>query len=458
MRIILMISCGLVLLITTVAQAASRPPNFVIIFTDDQGYQDVGCYGSPLIKTPNLDRMAAEGVRFTDFYSANSVCSPSRAALLTGCYPTRVNIPNVLFPQHRIGLHPDEITIADLLKTRGYATACLGKWHLGHLPEFLPTRQGFDFYYGIPYSNDMTIDPKAPLANDVVLREGVTEQAIRSGDPVKNWVPLMRNEEVIEYPVDQTTLTERYTDQAIRFIEAHRERPFFLYLPHTMPHIPLFVSEQFEGRSSRGLYGDVIEEIDASVGRLLDTIRTLGLDEQTLVIFTSDNGPWKLDRGRGGSAEPLRGFKFSTYEGGMRVPCIMRWPGTIPAGETCREIAGTIDFLPTLATLAGVDPPADRVIDGRDLTALLKNPANTPSPHDRYYYYRGRALQAVREGPWKLRLTNQGAELFHLQEDISETTDLSAQQPERVAALRQAITVFDQQLRANARPAGEAGL
>ncbi|MFP6612191.1 MAG: sulfatase, partial [Pirellulales bacterium] len=298
-----------------------RLPNFVIIFTDDQGYQDIGCFGSPKIKTPNLDRMAGEGMKFTDFYSANAVCSASRAALLTGCYPPRVSISGVLFPRHKVGLHPDEITIADLLKQRGYATACIGKWHLGHKPEFLPTRQGFDSYYGIPYSNDMMIDPTMDLADGCVLRQGMTAERIRQEKPKRNWVPLLRGAKVIEYPVDQSTLTKRYTDEAVQFIKTNRSKPFLLYLPHTMPHIPLFASPQFKGSSARGLYGDTIEEIDWSTGQILETIKSLGLDEQTLVIYTSDNGPWKLPNGRGGNAEPLRGYKFQTYEGGMRVPC-----------------------------------------------------------------------------------------------------------------------------------------
>jgi len=329
----------------------SKSPNFIIIFTDDQGFEDIGCFGSPKIKTPHLDKLAAEGRKFTSFYSANSVCSPSRASLLTGCYPVRVSIPGVLFPRHEIGLNPDEITIADLLKSKGYATSCIGKWHIGHKPKFLPTRQGFDSYYGIPYSNDMTIDPEANLAADIKLREGFTLDRIRNEKPKKDFVPLMRNEEVIEYPCDQTTLTKRYTEEAVKFIEENKNKPFFLYLPHTMPHIPLFASEKFKGKSERGLYGDTIEEIDWSVGEIMKSLRDNNLDENTLVIYTSDNGPWKLKGGRGGSAHPLRGFKFQTYEGGMRVPCIMHWKGKVLAGSSCDEIAATIDLLPTIAGL-----------------------------------------------------------------------------------------------------------
>lgn len=438
------------------SHAAPAKPNFVLIFTDDQGYEDIGCFGSPLIKTPHLDQMAKEGRKFTSFYSANSVCSPSRAALLTGCYPTRVNIPGVLFPRHDIGLNPDEITIADLLQSQGYATACIGKWHLGHKTRFLPTRQGFDSYFGIPYSNDMTIDQAAPLADDIVLREGWTAERIKSEKPKKNLVPLMRNEKVVEYPADQTTLSKRYTEEAVRFIAANKEKPFFLYLPHTMPHIPLFASEQFKGKSKRGLYGDTIEEIDWSVGEILKVLKTHGLDENTLVIFTSDNGPWKLNGGRGGSAFPLRGYKFSTYEGGMRVPCIMRWPGRIPAGTTSDEIAATIDLLPTFAKLAGTSAPSDRVIDGKDILPLLTAAADdAKSPHEAYFYCKGKNIQAVRRGKWKLRVEGKNKiELFDLTADISETTNLAKKEPATVAALRKLMQEFDANLKANDRPAG----
>ena len=464
------------LLLLMSSAAAAAPPNIVLIFTDDQGYQDLGCFGSPLIKTPNLDQMAAEGMKFTDFYSANSVCSPSRAALLTGCYPTRVSVPGVLFPRHDVGLNPTEITLAELLKQRGYATACIGKWHLGHKPSLLPTRQGFDTYFGIPYSNDMTIDPAAPLAEDVVLREGVTKEMVRTEKPKKNWVPLMRDERVVEYPCDQSTLTQRYTAEALKFIRKSQQQPFFLYLPHTMPHIPLFASEKFAGVSERGLYGDTLEEIDWSVGQVLATLKELQLDENTLVIYTSDNGPWKLSNGRGGSADPLRGFKFQTYEGGMRVPCLMRWPGRIPAGEVCGEIAATIDLLPTIAKLADVEPPTDRVIDGRDILPLLEGRDGATTPHEYYYYYRGNRLEAIRSGPWKLRRAapqrrnakkkqakkavsagnSPQIELYHLEKDISESTNVAPDHPDVVARLIANMDKFDQELKANQRPAGKA--
>lgn len=439
-----------------------QPPNVVLIFTDDQGYEDLGCFGSPLISTPHLDRMAAEGRKFTSFYSANSVCSPSRAALLTGCYPTRVSVPGVLFPRHDTGLNPDEITIADVLKERGYATACIGKWHLGHKPSLLPTRQGFDSYYGIPYSNDMTIDPAATLDDEIVFRAGMTrERLVGTENPPKNWVPLMRDEAVIEYPADQTTLTKRYTEEALQFIEENVEKPFFLYLPHTMPHIPLFASEAFRGTSRRGLYGDTIEEIDWSVGQILQALKDHGIDERTLVIFTTDNGPWKLNKGRGGSAYPLRGYKFSTLEGGMRVPCLMRWPGRIPAGTVTDTVAATIDLLPTLAKLAGGEPPSDRVIDGRDIWPIMAGLPEAQTPHEFYYFYKGQRLEAVRSGPWKLRRVGKtrreeaSVALYHLGDDITESVNLAEKHPDKVAELTAKMESFDASLKAAVRPAGK---
>ncbi len=445
-------------LLEVAVQAASpaKKPNIVLIFTDDQGYQDIGCFGSPLIKTPNLDRMAQEGRRFTSFYSANSVCSPSRAALLTGCYPNRVGIDNVLFPKDTKGLNPKEITIADMLKEQGYATACIGKWHVGHHPEFLPTRQGFDSYFGIPYSNDMPIDTKAPLAKDVKLNHGFTVEKVRSQKkPNRTQTPLMRDEEVIEYPVDQSQLTQRYTKEAIKFIANNKDKPFFLYLPHTMPHIPIFASERFKNKSARGLYGDVIEEIDWSTGEILKMLKLSGLDENTLVIYTSDNGPWKLKSGHGGCALPLRGYKFQTYEGGMREPTIMRWPGKIPAGTECSEIAATIDLLPTFAGLTGAKVPTDRVIDGKDVWPLMAGKRGAKTPHKAYFYYRSTRLEAVRCGDWKLRRFKKEIELFNLADDIGEANNLADKHPDIVKRLTKIMEEFDRDLRANSRPAGQ---
>ena len=450
--------CCIIIGLCSVKKSFSKPPNFIVIFTDDQGFEDLGCFGSPKIKTPHLDQLAADGRKFTSFYSANSVCSPSRASLMTGCYPVRVSIPGVLFPRHDIGLNPDEITIADLLKTKSYATACIGKWHIGHKPKFLPTRQGFDSYYGIPYSNDMTIDPEAKLAENINLREGFTLDRVRNEKPKKNLVPLMRNEEVIEYPCDQTTLTKRYTEEAVKFIEENKKRPFFLYLPHTMPHIPLFASENFKGKSKRGPYGDTIEEIDWSVGEIMKALRKNNLDENTLVVYTSDNGPWKLKGGRGGSANPLRGYKFQTYEGGMRVPCIMHWKGKIPPGSSCDEIAATIDLLPTIAGLSGVELPNDRTIDGKNIWPLISGKEGAKTPHEIYFFYKGKSLESARQGKWKLRRSgkkSQSIELYDLASDISESKNLARENEALTNEIIQKMNSFDEKLKNAQRPAGK---
>ena len=428
-------------------QKAGNKPNFVIIFTDDQGYQDVGCFGSPSILTPNLDRMAAEGMRFTDFYSAASVCSPSRAALLTGCYPPRVGITKVLFPSDNIGLNPEEQTIADILKSRGYVTSCIGKWHLGHLQEFLPTSNGFDSYFGIPYSNDM---------DGVEGKDKNLDRAWRQKDYSPWNVPLMRDEEIVERPADQTMLIERYTDEAVKFIRSSRGKPFFLYLPHTMPHIPLFVSDEFHVEDVQKAYKATIEQIDSAIGRVLAAIKDAGVDQNTLVVFTSDNGPWLGKKHHGGCALPLRDGKFSTYEGGMREPCIMRWPAKIPAGKVCSELCGTIDLLPTFARLAGAEMPADRVIDGRDIRPLMEGRPGAVSPHEAYFYYRGNNLEAVRSGKWKLRSVKKKTELYDLKADVSEKTNLADEHPEIVKRLAGMMEEFNRELKANARPAGKS--
>jgi len=430
----------------TAGNQKSKTPNIIIFLTDDQGYQDVGCFGSPLIKTPNFDRMAKEGVRFTNFYSAAPVCSPSRAALLTGCYPPRVGVPRVLWPNDTIGLNSKEITIADMLKAKGYTTACIGKWHLGDKPEFLPDQQGFDSYLGIPYSNDMTINPKVLISKDVVYREGVTPESVRIKPLGSGNVPLMRDGKVIEYPVDQTLLTKKYTAEAIKIITANKDKPFFLYLAHTMPHIPLHASEAFNGKSPRGLYGDVIEELDWSMGEILKTLKSLNIDENTLVIFTSDNGPWNLKNGQGGSALPLRGFKFDTYEGGMREPMIAHWPGKIPAGTVCPEIASTIDILPTIAWLTGSAKPK-APIDGKNIWPLLSGMRGAKTPHDAYYYYNAMTLQAVRSGDWKLRIVKGKVELYNLAKDVSESKNIESENPEIVNRLTKKMAKFDKELK-----------
>jgi arylsulfatase A len=424
------------------AQGARRPPNFVVIFCDDLGYGDLGSFGHPTIRTPHLDRMATEGQRWTSFYAADSVCTPSRSALLTGRLPIRTGMfsdtRRVLYPDSAGGLPASELTIAELLKTRGYATAAIGKWHLGFQPQYLPMKQGFDSYFGIPYSNDM---------DTVVKFDSRTEYLNFMKNPKREYwnVPLMRNEQVIERPAEQTTLTERYTDEAIKFIGANRNRPFFLYLAHSMPHMPLFRSKAFANKSARGLYGDVIEELDANVGRVLDTLRQSNLDRNTLVVFTSDNGPWATFDEQGGSAGLLRGSKGGTYEGGMREPTIFWQPGTLKPGVVT-EIGSTLDLLPTFCKLAGVPAPADRVLDGYDLTDVLHSRGR--SPRQTMFYWRGSKLHAVRHGSFKAHFITQSEyggeaavtlatpELYNLDHDPSEKWNVAAKHPDVIAEIR----------------------
>jgi arylsulfatase A-like enzyme len=349
---------------TALVRAQPRSPNVVFIYADDLGYGDLGVYGSK-IRTPNLDRMATEGVRFTQFYSANPVCSPARAALLTGRYPTRVGVPRVLNPNDTTGLALNETTIAQMLKGSGYRTMCIGKWHLGHQPEYLPTARGFDEYFGIPYSNDMT--PR----------------------------PLLHNTEKIEEPANLETLTQRYTEQAVKFLEGSRNSPFFLYMPHTFPHIPLAASPRFRGKSPLGLYGDTLEELDWSVGEVMSTIRRIGADNNTLVMFSSDNGPWYQ-----GSAGALRGRKGSTYEGGVREPFLARFPGKIPKGTVCQGVAGTVDILPTIAKLTGAKTPG-LPLDGIDIWPLLTG-SRASIDREALLYFDNWNLQCARWGKWKL--------------------------------------------------------
>ena len=456
-----------IVLVSLAAQTrAADPPNIVLIFADDQGYQDLGVFGSPNIKTPNVDRLAKEGMRLTDFYSAASVCTPSRAALMTGCYPERVGRLGVLFPRNTIGLNPEETTIAEMLKAQGYATACIGKWHLGHKKPFLPTNQGFDLYFGIPYSNDMGVDPTMDLADDIHWRNGYTEEKFRklSANSRAGGPPLMRGTEVVEFPVDQNTLTRRYTAAAIEFITANKDKPFFVYLPHTMPHIPLYATGQFAGKSEAGLYGDTIEEMDWSVGQIMATLKKLKLDKNTLVIYTSDNGPWNLranatakvkgntNRKVGGSALPLRGYKFQQFEGGMREPTVMWWPGHIPAGSVCSEVAGTIDLLPTIAAITGAKLPAKK-IDGHNILPLLEGRPNAKSPHEAYFYQ----SKAVRMGDWKLMVSGQGVKgklLFNLAKDIGEKKNVAADHPEIVKKLTAVLEQFKAEMKAEGRPPG----
>lgn len=425
-----------------------EPPNIIIIFTDDQGYGDLSCYGNEEFKTPNIDRMASEGVRFTNFYSGQPVCSASRAALLTGCYPSRVSIQGALFPGSKIGLNPEEQTLAEICKSRGYRTAMVGKWHLGDHKDFLPTRQGFDEYLGLPYSNDMW--PGHP-AND------------RHNFPR---LPLIENDSVIEYlDQDQNSLTTRYTERAVDFIIRNKENRFLLYVAHSMPHVPLFVSEKFRGKSGAGLYGDVITEIDWSVGEILSALKSHELDENTLVIFTSDNGPW-LSYGRhGGSALPLREGKGTVFEGGVRVPCIVRWPGTVPGGKVQEKAAMAIDIFPTVASLIGADEPAN-TIDGKNIWPLIMNEPDAKPSHDAFYFYfASNELQGMRSGKWKLYFPHNyrsfegqtgkddglpveyaqrqtGLELYDLENDISEKINVAAEHAQVVDSLQKLANSF----------------
>lgn len=408
------------------ASTLAAPPNLIFINIDDLGYADIGPFGSELNRTPNLDRMAAEGRRLTSFYAA-PVCSPSRAALMTGCYPKRgLSIPHVLFPGNAEGLAPGEVTLAELLRDAGYATAIVGKWHLGDQPEFLPTRQGFDFYFGLPYSNDM-----GPAADGVKsnLGDPLPQPRAKEQPPL----PWLLNETVLKRVLaeDQTTLVRRYTEEAVAFVRLNRERgrPFFLYLPHSAVHWPLYPGAAFQGKSTNGLYGDWVEEVDWSVGQVLDAVRRLGLAENTLVIFTSDNGG--TNRGRN---TPLRGHKGSTWEGGMRVPTIAWWPGKIPAGTSTDAITGMIDILPTFVKLGGGRLPTDRKLDGGDIWPLLAGTPGAASPHDAFYYYRGLKLEAVRQGPWKLRLGP--GELYHLGRDIGEQENIATANPDVLRELQ----------------------
>jgi arylsulfatase A len=450
------------------AVGAAAKPNFVIIFADDQGYGDLGCFGSKKIRTPNIDRMAKEGMRFTNFMVASPVCTPSRAALLTGCYPKRVGMhQHVLFPSSTKGLNPTEHTIADHLRGQGYATACFGKWHLGHHPEVLPQANGFDIYLGIPYSNDMNHPdnkgkPRGVSSDDLWRDQEST---------IKLWnTPLMENEKIVELPVDQRTVTRRYTDRAVDFITKNKDNPFFLYLPHSMPHIPLYVPADVYDPDPQNAYTCVIEHIDAEVGRVMKTIRDLGLSENTYVIYTSDNGPWLQFKNHGGSAGPLREGKGTTFEGGQRVPCIMWGPGRIPADTACKELVGTIDLLPTIAALTSSKLPADRKIDGLDASALLRN-SKAKSPRSEFLHYTSRGdLEGIRKGKWKLlvkkpRQPRRGKGkakkpttppapqimLFDLLKDVGEQNNLAGTNPKIVKLLRDRMVELDAEITANAR-------
>lgn len=457
-------SALLVVLAVGVGRCESPRPNFVIIFADDQGYGDLGCFGSTKIKTPNIDRLATEGRRFTNFMVASPVCTPSRAALLTGCYPKRIGMhQHVLFPASTRGLNPAEHTIADQLKPLGYATACFGKWHLGHHPETLPQQNGFDTYFGIPYSNDMNHPDnkgKPKLSSDALWGD--------QDSAVTKWnTPLMENEKIVELPVDQRTVTRRYTDRAIDFISTHKDEPFFVYLPHSMPHIPLYVPEDVYDPNPANAYTCVIEHIDAEVGRLMDTIRDLELSDNTYVIYTSDNGPWLQFKNHGGSAGPLREGKGTTFEGGQRVPCIMWGPGRIPAGTECDDVVATIDMLPTVARLTGSELPDANKIDGMDMSAKLLGKENGNDREEYLYYTSQGQIEGIRQNQWKLlnkrprqnRRQQSGRAgkvttlLFDLDADLGEQSDLAEANPEIVKRLTARMTELDAEITTNARKA-----
>lgn len=428
-------------LLVGVSNASARMPNIIVILADDLGYGDLGCYGSPGIRTPNLDRMAADGLRFTDFYSAAEVCTPSRAGLLTGRYPIRSGMAGarrVLFPKSPGGLPQEEITIARALKQQGYATGHVGKWHLGIHPGGRPGDHGFDYSFGLPYSNDME------------LRPGVSRTAFRSANPpADGWlVPIMLNGKVFEKPADQTTLTRRYTEEAVKFIREHKSSPFFLYFAHTFPHVPLFASPAFKGKSRRGIYGDTVEEIDWSVGQVMDALQKEGISDNTLVFFTSDNGPSLGMKQQGGSAGPLRDGKGSTWEGGLRVPGIAWWPGTIAPGIT-GEPANGMDLFATALTLGGASIPTDREIDGRDLSPLLLE--GKALPERPFFYYRLDKLFACRLGNYKAHyftMAGHGAAkadahepplLFDLGTDLGESFDIAAEHPDILKKIQAAV-------------------
>lgn len=430
-----------VVLLLSAVSAQAGLPNVVLIFTDDQAYGDVGCYGAKHVVTPNLDRLATQGMRFTDFYVSQAVCGASRAALLTGCYSNRIGILGAPGPTAKYGISDGELLLSQLLKSKGYATAAVGKWHLGHHKKFLPKQHGFDSYYGLPYSNDMwPFHPEGAKFPDLPLIEG---------DSIVD--PQVTAE-------DQTQLTKNYTQHAVEFIRQNHEKPFFLYLAHSMPHVPLFVSEPYQKKTGMGLFADVIAEIDDSVGQVLGTLDELKLADNTLVIFATDNGPWLSYGNHAGSAGPLREGKGTTFEGGVRVPCIMRWPGKIPHGAVCRELAATIDIVPTIAGLVGQELPA-HPIDGRNLWPLMTGQPNAKTPHESYLYYWGNELQAIRAGRFKLHFPHSyrsltgtpgkdgkpggyseqkiGYALYDLEADVGETRDVQHQYPDVMGRLQQ---------------------
>ena len=437
--------------------SADQKVNVILIFADDQGYGDLGCFGSKKIKTPHIDQMAKEGRKFTNFMVASPVCTPSRAALLTGCYPKRVGLhQHVLFPSSTKGLHPNEYTLADHFKSMGYATACYGKWHLGHHPETLPRQNGFDHYFGIPYSNDMNHPD-----NKGKPRSGPAGMDILWNAPestLTKWkTPLIENEKIVELPVDQRTITRRCTDKAISFIKKNQNKPFFIYVPHSMPHIPLYVPDEIRDPNPLNAYTCVIEHIDAEVGRIIKTLKDLKLEKNTIVIYTTDNGPWLPFKHHGGSAGPLREGKGTTFEGGQRVPCVMWAPSRIPPGSVCEELMGTIDLLPSLAAITQKALPVKNKIDGLDASELILGTGNSPRREFLHYTSRGE-LEGIRSGDWKLlrkksrnKKQTETIMLFNLSKDLAEEDNLAAEQPAIVARLSARMLELDTEIEKNAR-------
>ena len=431
----------------------AEKPNFIVIFADDMGYGDLECYGAPKTKTPYLNQLAEEGMLMTDFHSASPVCSPSRGALLTGRYPQRIGIAKgVFFPHSQNGMPASEITIAELLKKKDYSTALIGKWHLGHQTEFMPLNQGFDYYYGIPYSNDMWLAPELPLAKDIKLTGNYTLEQVqdiqKNKKKTKNAVPLVRNHEVIEFPCDQVTITKRMTEEAVKYIGDNKDKPFFIYMAHPMPHIPIFASPAFKGKSEAGIYGDTIEEMDWSVGQIMKAVKENGVEKKTFIIFTSDNGPWLVMKKHGGSAGHLRNGKGSTYEGGMRVPCIVKYPELIKGGQKSATLTSTMDIFPTIAELAGLS--FEHKVDGYSMTSVMKNPNQSTSYEYFLHTSTGGKITGIRYGDWKLLFDNphvgyssrvskrkfEGLELYDLKSDVGEQKNLAKENPEKVNELK----------------------
>lgn len=421
------------------AQNVSQP-NIIIIYTDDMGYGDISSFGNPTIHTPELDKMAAEGMKLSQFYVAATVCTPSRAALLTGSYPKRVGLEKgVLFPDSKTGLNPDEETIAEVLKKIDYKTACFGKWHLGHHDKFLPHRQGFDVFYGYPFSNDMSKKEQSLINNRA------------STYPWK--LPVLSQSDTLELDPDQRLSTKVVTQKTINFIKENKASPFFIYLAHPMPHIPIYSSKKFEGKSVRGPYGDTIEEIDWSVGEILKTIKESGIDERTMVIFTSDNGPWKVYKTEGGSAGPLRGGKGTTWEGGQRVPCIVRWPSKVPSGSLQTQVLTNMDLLPTIASICNAELPNVK-IDGVDMSAALFDQNHRMTSNPFLYYAKQGKLEGIRDGKYKLLIKDEGTFLFDLESDISEEYNLAEEMPEKISNLKKQMYSLDEKITNGKRPVG----